>query len=816
MNVYPSDRIRLPAVNRCVPVATRFLWVSVVLLSAVLAAQSDRQRVRVGGGYSVPWAYLGPDGTPTGFYVEVMKEAARREGLAFEIVFRKDGPEKALRSGEIDLWSAAVPTEERRKSLYFSTPWWSQDHYIGVMSSSSIHGVDDLNGKVVVHSATPPFTVDLATVLPGARLQTMNDLRARFQAVCDGRAEAALFYHETSLFSITGSNDLADCRERGLRLIPLGRVVMETAVAALPENRALADRIRLRIDEMRKDQTLARLAASPLTGTQALTQMLQTERTESQHRLLQLSVGFLSLIVLIGGAAYFRLRRANRQTREALAVAEQASRVKSEFLATMSHEIRTPLTAVVGYMDMLMGTPLRHDQRRYALEVKQATASLLTLMTTILGYARPVVSLTAEDETFEPANVMDDCLAAVLLAAEEKGLIVTMELAPGIPARFLGDAVRLRQAVLNMMGNAVKFTPDGWVRVRASYADGLFSCTIADSGPGIPADKRAQIFEPFTQLDSTDNRQYGGVGLGLAIVAVLCKQLGGNIRVDDVRQGAQFTLTIPYSSPDPASRWLGPPLKGVAVLLLAESGAAAIFEGYLREAGLDVLRVRSEDELARWVPPADGTIHCFIEGGFFGVFMPAWRNERTRLVLVGTMSYLANVGEVDKSCFDDILPFPVSARSVIETLRPPAVVPLSAVPAPVRSHVLVVDDNAVNRRVLSALLEKLGCRVDTVNDGREAVDAVLRRRYSVVLMDCQMPVLNGYEATAEIRRHSLPVSDVPICGVSASMDTDTQARCEASGMDEFMPKPVTLDMLRDLMTRVAARQIIEENLRLGD
>ena len=781
----------------------------------MLTAQADRQRVRVGAGYSVPWAYLGPDGTPTGFYVEVMKEAARREGLTFEIVFRKDGPEKALRSGDIDLWAAAVPTEERRKSLHFTTPWWSQDHYIGVMSASSIRGVGDLSGKVVVHSATPPFTVDLADAIPGAKLQTMNDLRARFQAVCDGRAQAALFYHETSLFSVTGSNEMAECRERGLRLIPLGRTIMETSVVALPVNRDLAERFRKRIDEMRQDQTLARLAASPLTGTQALTQMLQTERTESLQRLLQLSVVFLSLIVSIGSVAYVRLRRANRQTRDALAMAEQASRVKSEFLATMSHEIRTPLTAVVGYMDMLMGTPLRHDQRRYAVEVKQATTSLLTLMTTILGYARPVVPAPGEDLTFEPAGVMDECLAAVLLEAESKGLALTMALAPNVPARLIGDAVRLRQAVLNLMGNAVKFTPEGWVRVSVNYDGGVLKCTVADSGPGIPAEKRAQIFEPFTQLDSTDNRRYGGVGLGLAVVAGLCKQLGGRIHVDDVPQGAQFTLEIPYASPEASVRWLVPPVSGAAALLLPESTAATIFENYLREAGLVVVRVRSADELAQWTPPATGPVHCFIDGGAFGASVPVWRDARTRLVLVGRMPFLANVDEDTKSCFDDILPLPVSARSLMETLQPPAAARLMPPPIPIRCHVLVVDDNAVNRRILTALLEKLGCRVDTARNGREAVDAVLRQRYSVVFMDCQMPVLNGYEATAEIRRHSLPVSDVPICGVSASLDIDTQSRCVSSGMDEFMSKPVTLDMLRDLLTRVAARQIIEENLRHG-
>ena len=744
-----------------------------------------------------------------------MKEAARREGLEFEIVFRKDGPEKALRSGEIDLWAAAVPTAERRKTFYFTSPWWSQDHYIGVMASSWIRGVDDLNGAVVVHSTTPPFTVNLSDVMPGAKLQPMNDLRARFQAVCEGRAQAALFYHETSLFSVTGSNDMADCRERGLRLIPLGRTVMETSVVSLPANKDLADRFRRRIDEMRKDQTLARLAASPLTGTQALTQMLHAERTESFHRLLQVSVLFLSLVLLIGSVAYLRLRRANRRTRDALAMAEKASRAKSEFLATMSHEIRTPLTAVVGYMDILMGTPLRHDQRRYAMEVKQATTSLLTLMTTILGYARPVVPVSGEDDTFEPASVMDDCLAAVLLEAENKELELTMELAPNVPARLVGDAVRLRQAVLNLMTNAVKFTTSGWVRVRVRYAEGVLRCTVADSGPGIPPAKRAQIFEPFTQLDSTDNRRYGGVGLGLAVVAGLCKQLGGRVHVDDVPHGAQFRLEIPYGMPVNTLGWLDPPVAGTAALLLPGTEAASIFANYLREAGLAVIRLRSAEDLSQWNPPSSGPIYCFVDGEYFPPAIPEWRNNRTHMVLAGRMPYLAGVAEEIKSSFDDSIPLPVSARSVIDTLHPPAAARLTSPSAPIRSHVLVVDDNAVNRRVLTALLEKLGCRVDVARNGREAVDAVQEQRYSVVLMDCQMPVLNGYEATAEIRRHALPVADVPICGLSASMDDDTQARCVSSGMDEFMSKPVTLEMLRDLLTRVAARQIIEENLRQG-
>ncbi|MFN0101485.1 MAG: ATP-binding protein [Bryobacteraceae bacterium] len=793
----------------------RFFGVGLLLLSSVLPAEVDRKRVRVGGGYSVPWAYLGPDGTPTGFYVEVMKEAARREGLAFEAVFRKDGPERALRSGEIDLWSAAAPTAERRKTLHFSQPWWSQDHYFGVLASGPVYGLNDLAGRTVVHGTSPPFTTDLREALPGAVLQPMADLRSRFTAVCEGEADAVLFYHETSLFAVTGSNEMAECRERGLRLIPLGRPVMEISVAALLENRALAERFRGRIGEMTRDSTLARLASFPLTGNENLNKMLQAQQTQHRQRQLEISVGFLALVLVLGGAAHVRLRRANQRTGNALEAAEKALRAKSEFLAMMSHEIRTPMTAVVGYMDMLMGTPLRHDQRRFATEVTQATEALLTLVTTLLGYARPERAAIPEDETLNPAAVMDDCVAAVQLEAEEKGLALTVEVDRSVPRRLRGDAVRLRQAVLNLLNNAVKFTPRGWVRVWVSYGEGALTCVVSDSGEGIPEDRRTMIFEPFTQLDSTDKRRYGGVGLGLAVVADICRQLNGEVRVDgEAGGGAKFTLRIPYGTLEGEPSWLPAGAEGTAAVLATEGTAVEIFDSYLRWSGMDVERFSTWDGMNEWAAPERGRVLCFVAGEAFGTAVPPWRNDRTTMVLMGSMGYLREVSEERKEAYDDVLPMPAAARSVREILYPAATRSVRE-RVPVRRHVLVVDDNAVNRRVLTALLEKLGCRVDTAKNGREAVEASMREPYAAILMDCQMPVMNGYEATAEIRRHPLSGGDVPICGVSASLDAETRKRCEASGMTEYMPKPVTLGMLQDLLTRVTARQIIVENLQDG-
>lgn len=793
----------------------KFGCICLLLLSTGLpAADAPKKVIRVGGGYSVPWAYLAPDGNPTGFYIEVMKEAARREGLEVDVVFRKDGPEKALGGGAIDLWTAAVANEERRKRLYFTEPWWAQEHYLGVLASSSIHKPEDLDGKKVVYSDNPPFTADLAKVLPGARLERMPDLRNRFRAVCSGEADAVLFYHETSLFAVTGSNEMAECRERGLRLIPITQPIMRVSITSLPENQALADRFRARIEEMEKDRTLARLAEFPLTGNDSVDRMLQAARTEHRQQLQELSLGFLALVLLLGGVAHLRLRRANQRTEDALAVAEEALRVKGEFLATISHEIRTPMTAVLGYMDMLMGTPLRHDQRRFAAEVTQATEALLTLMTTVLRYASPTpATVVVENVSFDTASVFDACQAAEQLEAENKGLDLTVEMDPGVPHRLMGDAVRLRQAVLNLMGNAVKFTGEGWVRVRVTYAEGFLCCEVSDSGAGIPKEKRHLIFEPFKQLDSSDKRPFGGVGLGLAVVADICKQRGGEILVDEAPGGgARFRLRLSYRTPPDEGSWLPKAMAGRAILLAGESEAVKILGRYLANSGMPIEWVKSAAELQALRVGADERVLCFVDGERFGLVLPKWRTARTTVLLVGRLGYLRNVSEEDKLACDDVLPLPPAARSVRELVQPPAARHTREV-VKVAQYVLVADDNAVNRRVLTAMLERLGCRVETARNGKEAFEAAQRERYTAILMDCQMPVMNGYEAAEEIRKLPNRQGDVPICGVSASLDAETRRKCEASGMTEYLPKPVTLEMLQDLLARMTARQIIEENLQ---
>jgi CheY-like chemotaxis protein len=198
----------------------------------------------------------------------------------------------------------------------------------------------------------------------------------------------------------------------------------------------------------------------------------------------------------------------------------------------------------------------------------------------------------------------------------------------------------------------------------------------------------------------------------------------------------------------------------------------------------------------------------FVDGAHFEMVAA----RKARRILIGPLRYLRRVPEEAVREVDDILPLPATCRSVREILHPPSA-RVERMPVRVARRVLVVDDNAVNRRVLTSLLEKLDCRVDTAANGQEAVEAAGAESYTVIFMDCQMPVMNGYEATAEIRRRALGRAAAPICGISASLDHETRARCAAAGMEEYLPKPVTMDALRDVLTRVSARQIIAENLQ---
>lgn len=785
---------------------------------APLLMGAPQEPVRVGVSFNIPLAYLTAEGEPAGFFVEVFREAARRENVDLKILVVRTSPDRFLESGEGGIWTAAVGTAERRRKFHVTEPWWILDTYMATMESSGIRSQHDVSGKRVLLAGTPPFTVPLSEFLPGAITQTVSSVTARFEALCAGRADAVLFY-ETDVHRQLGLPEFQECRERGLRIIAFDRPVRQLSMMATPQYKALAERLQARIELMKRDGTMERMPSFRMTGNDLWQAQLEEERRRKETQLWQ--VGLLCVALLLAGAtlAYVRLRAAHKKVRESLEMARESVQAKREFLATMSHEIRTPMTAVLGYMDLMQTTPLRADQRWFAQEVTHATTSLLAMLTDVLSYSRSAAGISPPlREPFDVVHVIDDCVAAVQLQAEAKGLNLVSRLGGEVPDRLMGDGGRVRQMVLNLLTNAVKFTQRGFVEVRTEYTangnGGVLRITVSDTGVGIPAGKQNGIFLPFTQVDSTHTRTQGGIGLGLAIVNTICTQMGGTIRLESKEgEGAAFTLELPMERAAGASGWIagpGPSGAGTALTLWEEGPQVKVVEEYLVLAGYALERTGSIAELlqaARQVEAKAGRLLMMIGGGHCtdsGVAaIEDWKRTRkcdhAVIVMAGSLECLRNCSDGAKSLPDVYLSMPAPGRAVWDILR---FASPSETPEEVNLGltVLVVDDNAVNRRVLNGLLERLGCRADTVDNGAEAIERAKRADYSLILMDCQMPVVNGFEATQRIRREVN--GNVPIWGVSAALGAEIEQECLDSGMNDFMAKPVSLEALKRKLQRL--------------